>query len=450
MPATSSKTALLHQDPNYAFPVLVRGDGIYLYDETGNRYIDGIAGAGNVTLGHGRRRIAEAMSEQAESLGYCFSAHFSNRVALDLARRLALLAPGNLNHAYFVSGGSEGIETALKLAYLYHLGRGNGQKQLVISRWGGYHGATLGALSVSGTTARSPFSNWLLPFPHIAPCYPYRCSFAGCEGQCNLACARELEKAILQSGPENVAAFVAEPVVLGGVAIGVPPPDYLPLIREICDKYDVLFIADEVITGFGRTGKLFAVEHWDTVPDMIVFAKGISSGYIPLGGVLFSDGIREVLDSADQGLPHVFTSVNNPIAMKVGATVLDIIEEEDILQHVTEVGDYLLESVLGLQKHSMVGEVRGKGLMLGMELVRNRDTKEPFDPSLGVHARMRRILLEKGLSAGASGGAADWKQGDDLRLHPPLIITREQVDKVVSIIDEGLAKLQRELDSTEA
>ena len=446
MATTSSKGALLHQDPNYAFPVLERGEGIYLYDEEGRRYIDGAAGAGNVTLGHGRQRIAAAMAEQAELLGYCFSAHFSNRVAIEFAERLALLAPGDLNHAYFVSGGSEGIETALKLAFLYHRQRGNGQKQLVISRWRGYHGATLGALAVTGTTARNPFANWLLPFPHIAPCYPYRCSFVGCEGKCNLTCANELEKAIRQTGPENVAAFVAEPVVLGGIAIGVPPPDYFSRIREICDKYDVLFIADEVITGFGRTGKLFAIEHWDTVPDMIVFAKGVSSGYIPLGGVLFKDVIRQVLDSADQGLPHVFTAVNNPVAMRVGSTVLDIIEEEGILEHVREVGDYLLKRALELRKYRMVGDVRGKGLMLGIELVRDRDTKEPFEASLEVHKRIRRILLEKGLSAGASGGTADWKSGDDLRLYPPLIITREQVDEVIAIVDEGLAELERELE----
>ena len=446
MSTAKKKGALFHRDSSRDYPVLVRGDEIYVYDDTGKRYIDGAAGAGNVTLGHGRRRIVEAMAEQGKTLAYCFSTHFTNQPALDLAERISALAPGDLNHVYFVSGGSEGIESAMKIARQYHIQRGNGQKHQVIARWRSYHGATLGALGATGAPAmRAPFAPLLPSFPHIAACYPYRCKFAGCDGKCNLTCAHELEQAILQAGPENIAAFIAEPVSLSGIAVGVPPPDYYPLIREICDKYDVLFIADEVITGFGRTGKYFAIEHWEVVPDIIVSAKGISSGYSPLGCVIMRDKIRDSFAESGEIFAHIFTYVDNPVAMRVGLTVLDIIEEEDILERVNQVGAYLLKRADALKTHPIVGEIRGIGLMLGVELVRDRRTKAPFPASLGVNKHITKILLDKGLSMVAFGGVADWVNGDDLRLYPPLIITRDQIDEVLTILDEGLIQLQDEL-----
>ncbi|MDP6702010.1 MAG: aminotransferase class III-fold pyridoxal phosphate-dependent enzyme, partial [Candidatus Latescibacteria bacterium] len=256
---TATKGGLFHRDLAKEYPVIVRGEGIYMIDEEGRQYIDGIAGAGNVTLGHGQARIAQAMGEQAETLAYCFSAFFTNRPALELAPRVGELAPGDLNSCYFVSGGSEAVETAFKLARQYHLQQGRSQKHKIISRWRGYHGATLGAMAASGLPPqRNPFAPLLPEFPHIAACHPYRCDFAGCEGVCNLSCARELEAAIVQAGPENVAAFVAEPVVMAGAAVAVPPPGYFEEIRAICDRYDVLWIADEIMTGFGRTGRYFA------------------------------------------------------------------------------------------------------------------------------------------------------------------------------------------------
>ena len=329
--STADCDSLFHRDLNQEYPVMVRGEGIYLYDDAGRRYIDGHSGAGNVILGHGNKRIAAAMAEQAGTLAYCFSAFHTNQPARELSRRIAALAPGDLDCVYFVSGGSEGIETALKIARQYHLQQGNRQKFRVIARWRGYHGATLGALSATGMPAlREPFSPWLLPFHHIAPCYPYRCSFAGCDSRCNYSCANELEKAILQLGPDNVAAFVCEPVVQGGIAAGVPPEEYYGIVRETCDKYGVLFIADEIITGFGRTGKPFAIEHWDVVPDMIVFGKAASAGYCPLSGVIMRGGIRDSFRGSGDSFAHVFTYVDNPVAMRVGLTVQDILDEEQV------------------------------------------------------------------------------------------------------------------------
>ncbi|MBV7332262.1 aspartate aminotransferase family protein [Chloroflexi bacterium TSY] len=443
---STKKDALFQRDLRESYSVITRGEGIYLFDDQGKRYIDGTSGAGNVTLGHGYERIVEAMAEQAKTLAYCFSQFFTNQPALELAERIAALAPGDLNHVYFVSGGSEGNETAIKLARQYHLQRGNKQKQQVISRWRSYHGATLGALALTGSPAlRAPFNPWLPDFPHIAPYYPYRCPFAGCEGRCNLTCADELERTILQVGPENVAAFLTEPVVLAGVAADSPPPDYFPRIREICDKYDVLFIADEVITGFGRTGRYFAIEHWDVVPDMIVFAKGISSGYAPLGGVILREKIRDSFAEQGEAFAHVFTYVNNPVAMRAGLEVLDIIEENNLLEHVRQMGEHLLTSVDALHRYASVGEIRGKGLMMGIELVRDKASKEPFAASMGVHKRMREILLDKGLSMSGTSGAANWVDGDDLRFYPPLTITRDEIDESIAILDEGLGQLEEEL-----
>ena len=443
---TNNTGALFHQDLTYPYPTLERGQGIYLWDDTGKRYIDGGAGATNVTLGHGRRRIVDAMADQGAKLAFCFSAHFTHQPALDLASRVAALAPGDLNHVYFVSGGSEGIEVAFKIARQFHLQRGNQSKHLVIGRWGSYHGATLGALSATGLPPlRKAFAPLLCAFPHIAPCYPYRCSLPGCQGRCSLACARQLEEAILQAGPENVAAFVAEPIVQGSIAVAQPPPEYFPLIREICDRYEVLFIADEIITGWGRTGKYFAMEHWDVVPDMIVFAKGISSGYCPLGGVLLRDHIRDSFASSGENFAHIFTYVNNPVAMRAGLAVLDILEEEDILEHVCQVGAYLRENSQQLRSHSIVGEIRSQGLMMGLELVPDATNPAAFAPELQVKKRLGRILLEKGLSLGVGGGGVDGKTGDDLRLAPPLIITREQIDQVLQILDESIAELQTQL-----
>ena len=450
MPDAEGNVALIHRDPTHDYPVLVRGEAIYLYDDRGKRYVDGGAGAGNVTLGHGRREIVQAMAEQGQTLAFCFSANFTTQPALDLAARVGALAPGDLNHVYFVSGGSEGIETAIKMARLYHLHRGRDGKHLVISRWRGYHGATLGALSATGMPGlRTAFAPLLLDFPHIGPCYPYRCPFAGgedgCEGGCNLQCARELEQAIVQTGPENVAAFVAEPVVSAGIAAGVPPPGYYPLIREICDAHDVLFIADEVITGFGRTGRYFAIEHWDVVPDMIVFGKGVSSGYCPLGGVILREEVHRHFSADGAFFPHIFTYVNNPVGMRAGLAVLDIIEAEGVLARAARNGDYLLQRARELEAHPCVGDVRGKGMMLGIELVQDKETREPFPASLEVAKRLGAKLMERGLSAAATAGTADWVNGDDVRLNPPLIITPAQIDEVIGLIDTALGELEHEL-----
>ncbi len=412
------ENALFLKNPAGGYPTIVRGEGIHLYDDEGRRYINGTAGASNVTLGHGRRDIAGVMGEQAATLAYAFSVHFENKPARDLAERLTTLAPGDLDKVYFVSGGSEAIESALKIARQYHLLRGNEGKQLVISRRGGYHGGTLGAMSLSGVPGpRAPFAPWLAEFPHIAPCYPYRCRFEGCNGACNLTCADDLDATIRRRGPENVAAFVCEPVP----------------------------IADEIVTGFGRSGRLFAMEHWDVQPDMIVFGKGASSGYIPLGGVLMRQAVAGAFAGAGQEFHHIFTYVNNPVAMRVGLEVLDIIEREDILAHVTGMAAHLTAEARRFLEHSSVGDVRTFGLILGIELVRDRDSRQPFPAGVGFGRRVAGHMRERGLNASSTSGCADGVNGDDLRFYPPLTITRPELDTLLDIAEASLAAAEREV-----
>ena len=440
------ENALFLKNPAGGYPTIVRGEGIHLYDDEGRRYINGTAGASNVTLGHGRRDIAGVMGEQAATLAYAFSVHFENKPARDLAERLTTLAPGDLDKVYFVSGGSEAIESALKIARQYHLLRGNEGKQLVISRRGGYHGGTLGAMSLSGVPGpRAPFAPWLAEFPHIAPCYPYRCRFEGCNGACNLTCADDLDATIRRRGPENVAAFVCEPVPIAAFVCGVPPEGYFARVREICDRHDVLFIADEIVTGFGRSGRLFAMEHWDVQPDMIVFGKGASSGYIPLGGVLMRQAVAGAFAGAGQEFHHIFTYVNNPVAMRVGLEVLDIIEREDILAHVTGMAAHLTAEARRFLEHSSVGDVRTFGLILGIELVRDRDSRQPFPAGVGFGRRVAGHMRERGLNASSTSGCADGVNGDDLRFYPPLTITRPELDTLLDIAEASLAAAEREV-----
>lgn len=443
---SKDENALFLKDPAGDYPTIVRGEGIHLYDDQGRRCIDGTAGASNVTLGHGRAEIARVMREQAETLAYAFSIHFQSKPAREYAMRLTAAAPGDLDKAYFVSGGSEAIESALKVARQYHLLRGNEGKQLVISRWGGYHGGTLGAMSLSGVPGpRAPFAPWLADFPHIAACYPYRCRFDGCKGVCNLSCADDLEVEIRRRGPENVAAFVCEPVPIAAFVCGVPPEGYFARVREICDRHDVLFIADEIVTGFGRSGRLFAMEHWDVLPDMIVFGKGASSGYIPLGGVLMRQAVAAAFAEAGQEFHHIFTYVNNPVAMRVGLEVLHIIEREEILGHVTDMAAHLESGTERFRDLPSVGEVRTFGLILGIELVRDRESRRPFPAGVGFGRRVAGHMRERGLNGGSATGCADGVNGDDLRFYPPLTITRQELDGLLDIVADSLAAAEKEV-----
>lgn len=423
-------------------PVLVKGESVYVTDQKGKAYLDAISGIAVTNLGYGRKAITEAMAEQADQLPYCISNIFISPPPLELADKIASIAPGDLNFVHFTSGGSESVEAAIKLARQYHIETGNPEKYRVIARQQSYHGATLGALSATGMEKRRQACQPMLAdFPHISPCYCFRCPFGKTHPHCDVQCARELEEAILAAGPETVSAFIAEPVVGSACGATVPPDDYFPMIRNICDTYNVLFIADEVITGMGRTGRYFAMEHWDAVPDMMTLAKSLSGGYSPLGAVIVSDKIRSVFDEKERVFEHIFTYAANPISTTAAIKVLDIIEEENLIDRARDMGRYLFKKMEMLKHHEMVGDIRGKGLLMGIELVKDRAGNKPFDPSLKAAAKLGRIALDKGLVIYPGSGSVDGRSGDHFLICPPLIITKEQCDTIVSLLDESIKAL---------
>ncbi|MBI5878881.1 MAG: aspartate aminotransferase family protein [Chloroflexi bacterium] len=445
MPAPSNGK-LLPRDVTRLYPRIVRGEGCAIYDETGKRYLDAIAGIAVVNIGHGRAQVAEALAAQAQTLSYVQSSIFENRPALELAERVGRVAPAGLNSAFFVSGGSEATETAIKLARQYHVERGDPSRYIMISRWQSYHGGTLGALSLSGIIGRrEKFAPLLLDFPHIPECNCYRCPFNLTHPSCGIRCAHELETAIKRAGARNVAAFIAEPIVGAAAGATTPPAEYFGIIREICDRYGILFIADEVITGFGRTGRNFGIEHWGVTPDIITSAKGLSGGYAPLGAVLAHDRVRDAFAQAGAAFVHGYTMSSNPLAAAVGVAVLDIIEGERLVERVAALEAGFFARGRSLLKHRTVGEVRGKGLLMGIELVRDQHTKEPFPPGQRANAQLAAIALRCGLVIYPGGGTADGVNGDHFLLCPPFTISTVELDELFGKLDESLTEFEQSL-----
>ena len=410
--------------------VWLRGEGATLVDADGARYIDGLAGLWNVVLGHGRRELAEAAREQMETLayasGYCGS---SNVRAIELAERLARLTYPAINRFFFTSGGAEANESAIKMARAYWKLRGRPTKTKVIAREHGYHGLTLGAMSATGISSYWPLFEPRVPgFMHIPAPYPYRPQLSSPAGDTpyGIAAANELEKAILREGaghrgdvPRGTGAGV------GGVI--VPPDDYFPRIRAICDAYDVLFASDEVITGFGRTGTWFALEHWGVAPDIVQFAKAITSGYFPMGGIGINDEIARVLDNAPGPWMHAYTYSAHPVGCAVALETLRILEDENLVAEAARRGDYLLDALRArLADHPRVGEIRGKGLMCAVEFVKDRDTRTPFAADERVGARIHGEALARGLFSRV--------RGDVFVLAPPFVTPDAVLDRIADIL----------------
>ncbi len=439
-------SALFLRDLNHTPIEIVRGSGAYLYDTDGRRYLDAASGAAVASLGHGNATIAAVLAEQAQRLAFAHPSKFVTPWAKELAEKLVARAPEGLTKVLLTSGGSESTETAVKLARQYHLAHGHPQKFKVVSRRTSYHGATLGALAWSGQVSRrEPFAPMLLGQPQISSPDYYRSTFATVE-EFESERARELEEAILAEGPENVAAFIAEPISGSSVPGLTPREGYWRRIREICDRYDVLFIADEVMSGNGRSGRWWAMQHSGVAPDMIATAKGIGAGYTPLGAVLVQERFEEQLRGFPGNFRHGHTYAGNPLSCAVGSKVIDLIEEGDLLTNVTERGAQLkrrLEEELG--GHPSVGTVRGRGLLLGVEFVADKGTKEPFSPELDVRGRFSRACLQRGIYTYQGGGSVDGRRGDHTLLAPPFIVTAEQVEELVSGMAEALDGVMREL-----
>src|SRR5215471_3673135 len=414
-----------------------RGRGSTLYDVEERPYLDAMAGLWNVNTGYGRAELAEAAAEQMRELPFS-SAYgaFGHAPGSLLAAKLAELAPGDLGVTYFASGGAEANDSAFKVARLYWSLRGRPEKVNIVARMSGYHGLTYGATSATGLPMFWEGIGPLAPgFLHAPAPHPYRYEGEGAPGE---GYARALEQVILDAGPETVAAVVAEPVQGAGGVI-VPPPDYFPQVREVCDRHGVLLIADEVITGFGRTGTWFAMQQWNVTPDLMVFAKGVTSGYLPLSGVILTEQVHETLKTMSSALPHGFTYSGHPVACAVALRNLELIEEEGLVGRAADLGRRLLPRLEELRSHELVGDVRGLGLMAGVELVRDRLTRAPFEPAQGVGRRVQ-------LAALADGVIFRSLPGDVIALCPPLVITEDQLDRVVDVLDRAIGRIAAELD----
>jgi adenosylmethionine-8-amino-7-oxononanoate aminotransferase len=422
------------------------GEGIYLFDQNGKRYIDFSGGPMAVSIGHGETRVRDAVVEQMNKVAFFFRGFWLNEPLLALAERVIKISPPNLTMCQFCNSGSEATETAIKIAHQYHVERGKPEKYMVIGRWQGYHGMTLGALSASGLTLRrGKFGQLLHHWPKIGAPLCYRCPYDLDYPSCEIKCAKVLDEIINQVGAQYVSAFIAESIGGAATACMAPVPEYYPMIREICDKHDVLFIDDEVIAGFGRTGKWFGIEHWGVNPDIITSAKGMTGCYTPMGVVIIDQKIGQVFTERGASFIHGFTMEGNPVSAVACLTVLDIMEKEGLVERCARLGEYFFKRGREiLCHHPTVGDIRGKGLLMGIELVRNKETKEPFESTLRVSYRLQQLAMEKGCMIYPTAGVINGVRGDHFLVAPPFIITESEIDAAFNILDEAFTDFEKE------
>lgn len=428
-------------------PMVERGEGVYLYDAEGRRYLDASGGAIVVNVGHGVREIAGSMGEQAARAAYAHPTMFTSRPAEMYAEALSEVISLPAPRFFFLSSGSEAVETAIKLARQVQVERGQLGRYLVISRWQSYHGTTLGALAVTGKPKmRRPFQPMLPEMPHIPPPYCYRCPFEMSHPGCELRCAEALEVEIKQVGPDNVSAFIAEPVsgaTLGAVA---PPPGYWPRIREICDAHGLLLIADEVMTGFGRTGRWLAMEHWGVVPDIVAMSKGTAGGYAPLSITAARGELVDTIVNGSGDFAHGGTFSHHPVTISAGMATLRYLQEHELVEAAARKGERLDKKLrAALDDIPCVGDIRGLGLMRGVEFVADRASKAPLPPEMHFAQRVADAAFERGLLVYPGSGCVDGVRGDHLTLGPPFIITEAQMDELVALLRQAI-KASGDLD----
>ena len=425
-------------------PTASFGEGCYLIDDKGKRYFDGSGGAAVSCLGHGDQEIISAIKNQVDKLAFAHTRFFTSDPAENLADLLIKNSPGDIDRVYFVSGGSEAVEASIKLARQYHLEKGDLNRKHIIARRQSYHGNTLGALAVGGNEwRRKQFSPLLINISHIAPCYEYiDKSDSESSFDYGQRAAQELEDEILRLGKDEVIAFIAEPVV--GATLGAVPAvkGYFKRIREICDKYGVLLILDEVMCGMGRTGYLFACEAEKVIPDILCIAKGLGAGYQPIGAMLCSSRIYDAIKHGSGFFQHGHTYIGHPVATAAGLAVVTALLDRGLIDKVKTMGDKLsfaLKKELG--QHPNVGDIRGRGLFQGIELVEDRETKKPFAPSLAISKKIKDLTFKAGLICYPMSGTRDGINGDHILLAPPYIINDSQIDEVVGKLSLSISQL---------
>ena len=436
------ETPVFYRDLGKLFPTAVRGEGIYLFDSSGKRYLDACGGALVVSLGHGRKDLARAMAAQAGEVAYVHGTQFTTDAIEEWAEGLARLLPEGLSKLYLVPGGSEATETAIKLARQYHIARGQDSRYRTLAVRPSYHGGTLGALSVTGREAlRKPYLPLLTNHHHAPAAYCYRCPLEKSYPDCGVACADALSDLIDEVGPSTVSAFFVESV--GGAATGaaVPPPDYLPRVREICDRHGVLLVIDEVLVGYGRTGTFLACQPSGIVPDVLLLGKGITSGAVPGGAVAVREEIARTIKDKLGSFTHGFTFSHHPVVAAVAREVLSILESEDLVARVARLERPFFAALERLKRFDFVGDVRGRGLLAGVELVRDKKTKEPFPRSRKLVEEVASRAFGKGLIIYYGTGMANGFDGDTVVLGPPFVIEERELDDVASLLEETFSEL---------
>ena len=434
-------TRILHRSIGPTLPHAASAQGVYITDTTGRRYLDASGGAAVTSVGHAHPEVLAAMRAQIDNLCYAHTSFFTTDAAEALAEKLVNLAPEGLNYVYLVSGGSEAVEAALKMARQYFVEIGAPQRRHIIARRQSYHGNTIGALATGGNAMRRKQFQPILPETHhVSPCYAYREKGAEESPEAYaIRLADELEAKILELGPEEVMAFVAEPVVGATLGAVASVADYFKRVRAVCDKYGVLLILDEVMCGMGRTGTVFACEQDGVIPDIVTIAKGLGGGYQPIGAVMLSDKIYDSFANGSGLFQHGHTYIGHRVAAATANKVVEIIARPETLANVNAMGARLhsgLEAMLGTSPH--VGDIRGRGLFRGIELVADRDTKTPFDPSRKIHAKIKRQAMARGLISYPMGGTIDGIHGDHILLAPPYIIEADEVDLIIERIADAI------------
>lgn len=427
------------------FPIAVRGEGCWIVDESGRRLLDAAGQAAVVSIGHGVAEIGQAMAEQSGQIAFAHTSQFHTEPAEKLAARLLSLAPPNFRNGgrvYFTCGGSEAAETAIKMVRQYQMETGQDDRYRVISRRQSYHGSTLGAMAVSGNVARrAPYAPLIPEWGHIAPCFCQHCPFGKTFPECEVACAEDLETFVREHQTETAAAFIFEPVVGATLGAAVPPDGYVARIAEICRKHGILLVADEVMTGMGRTGKPFAVQHWGIEPDIILVGKGVASGYAPLGGVLASARVVEAIEGGSGAFTHGFTYQAHPVCTAAGNAVLNYIETHNLFDRVGPAGKNLRTALSPLERHAHVGDIRGMGLLLGVEFVKDKATREPFSKSENIAEKIRQAAVAEGVLTYPTQGCVDGHRGDHILLAPPFTISEEECAAVGRALEAALRKV---------
>ena len=425
----NSGNRIFHRARKDHWPRISHGKGCNLYDTEGRVYLDACAGVHVISIGHGVEVIAEAMADQARKVAFAYG-QFISQPQIDLARKITEMTPEGMGRVFFVSGGSEATEAAMKIARKYHIESGNPSKYQVISCWQSWHGNTIGALSMSGRSAwRKDYTPYLLDFPHISQ-----------------HSTDELERVIRQIGAEYISAFIVEPV-LGTSAAGLTPPDdYFRTVREICDHYRILMIIDEVVTGYGRTGVNFGIDHWGVVPDLMATGKGLSSGYTPIAATIARDEIYETIYETAPAFVHGHTYGGNPLSCATALAVQEYVESHDLVRRCAEMGDLMLEQLQTLTDLSIVRTVRGKGLLCGIEFAADKDRGVPFDPVLGVTGRIVKEAFDRGvLIMPGAPGPLDGVNGDHVAISPPYIVTEDEVGRIARVLREAVETVEQTL-----